>query len=171
MQSPMIYARKHCDQKTLERIISSYNKIFKYTLITLLVLILAYGIAVSLAYAKFDNHSADSTRIGRVNGEIIWYVQDIKREIKLSDYGYNSLDFNDNDKFTVFLDKENNVIDIEPERSEFSGPPVVMVGGLILMIIIMFTYIPICYNTFGKDYRTFVRWYNETKPENEKFTF
>jgi len=120
-----------------------------------------------------DKYNADAYRTGHVSGEKIWYIQNDKKELKLSDYGYDYQEFQDNEDFIVFLDKNNQVTSIVPQKEknfEMNLPGIVMASILIGSIILLLIYMFVCYKTFGKAWHKFSVWYDKTDNLSEKFT-
>lgn len=169
------YAREYCDKSTYERIYKSYKKTLGYSVIFILLLLIGYTIMLVTQIPTMDKYASDNVRPGHVSGNTVWYIQNDKHEIKLTDYGYNETDFNDNEKFVVYLDKDNHVIGIAPDKiakKERELPFVLMICGLFLMIVmILCIWTPISYKTFGKDFRTFNKWYRHANLDQDRFTY
>ena len=173
-QKKLNWAKRNLDENTYKKVEKSYKDIIKYTVIILLVLILISFIAIGSQIDTMDKYSSDRTRTAHVSGEKIWYIQNDKKEINLSDYGYNYKDYSEGEQFIVYLDKDYNVINISPlkdAKNEKNRPAVIMVGSLILSIIVaVCIFVPIAYNTFGSNWYKFNRWYDKADFSNDKFT-
>lgn len=169
----LMWAKENLNKDIYIKIEKSYEDIIKYTVIVMVVLILIYFIVVLTQVSTMDKYSSDSTRTAHVYKDKIWYIQNDKKEINLSDYGYNYKDYSENEQFIVYLDKDYNVINISPLKdvqNEKHSPAIIMVLGLVLIIIIILCiYVPICYNTFGRNWRKFCKWYNNGNLNQEKF--
>lgn len=167
------WAKENLDNDTFKIIQKSYKDIKKYTVIIMVLLMLTYSVVLLPQISIIDKYSADLTRQGHVSGKKVWYIKNDKKELNLSDYGYNYNDYKENDKFVVYLDKNYNVKDIAPleeVQNEKNKPFIIMIGGIVLIIfIILFIYVPIAYNTFGKAWGQFNRWYEKANLKEDKF--
>ena len=93
-----------------------------------------------------------------------WTHDSKKYECALADYGLNPDNYKPNDKLTVYLDDNQNVLkvtDIEEGLSVRDIEILVGVIGSIVVPVLLITcvYIPIAYSTFGKPWRKFIREY------------
>ena len=172
------WAKKSLDAEVYKKIKKSYSDIIKYTVIVLLVLIVIDFIAIMSASSIQASQQSyyDTWKRGHVSGDTVWYINNIKYEVSLSDYGYDPVNFSDGDIFRVYLDGDGNVLKISSDADvnkflEDDIMAVAMVGGLILMLVVFLCiHLPIAYNTYGKIWRKYATWYQKADLKYDTFT-
>ena len=176
-QVKLEWAKRNLDTDTYNKIKRSYNSVIKYTLIVTLVLVVMIFVAITMAFsAQASVHSAyDTWKKGHVSGNIVWYINNDKYEVELSDHGYNPADFSDGDIFRVYLDESGSVIKILSDNDvnktmEDNIAAIVMVGSLIIMIIVLLCiHLPIAINTYGKIWHKYGIWFGKADLGRDKF--
>lgn len=172
------WAQKNLDAETYAKIKKSYKDVIKYTLIVVLVLFIFMLAAMITAFSVRNSARStyDTWKTGHVSGNKVWYIDNVKYEVELSDYGYYPADFMDRDLFRVYLDHNGNVIKIQAEADvnkmmEDYMVPVVMLGSLFLMIsIILCIHVPIAMKTYGRIWRKYGVWFEKADLRTDTFT-
>lgn len=170
------WAKNHLDHYTYARVEKSRKATLVNTTIFVVFLVVLFGIAVAVGTVKQKELRSwyDTCRTGRVLGETVYYIDNEKYEILLSDYGYDYHDFENRDIFDIYFNEEGDIIKIAPyDDSIFNEKNILVniyIGGAILMIImILCIYLPICYHTFGRDWRKYCRWFDKSDPNKDTF--
>ncbi len=120
------------------------------------------------AEADATPNGATSSKIARVDYDdnFYWTHDSKKYEEALEDYGLNSDNFRAGDKVIIYIDDAQNVFKVTKQKEGISLRDLEIIigsiGAFVVPIIIMVCiYIPIAFTTFGKPWRTFIRWYNK----------
>lgn len=171
------WAKWNLDAGTYGKIKKSYNDIIKYTVITTVILTIIVFIAITMAFsAQASVRSAYSTwKIGHASEDKVWYINNIKYEVNMSDYGYDAANFSVGDNFRVYLDQNDEVIKISSDDDvnklmEDDLVAVVMVGSLLFMIVVLLCiHVPIAFNTYGKIWRKYGVWFEKADVNNDIF--
>ncbi len=172
------WAKNNLDAETYMKIKKSYNDIIKYTLIVTLTLTVIVFIAITAAFSIQDSVRSeyDTWKRGHVSGNTVWYIKNVKYEVEMSDYGYNSTDFAEGDFFRVYLDENGEVLKILSDEDvnktlEDNLAAIAMVGSLLFMLIVLLCiHLPIAINTYGKLWRKYGVWFEKADLKSNKFT-
>lgn len=167
------WAEMHLDADTYGKIKKSYNDIKKYTVIVTLILVVSVFIAITMAFSVQASVRSDydTWKAGHVSEDKVWYINNVKYEVELSDYGYNAADFSVGDNFRVYLDKNDKVVKISSDDDvnkllEDDLAAVVMLGSLLFMIVVLLcVHVPIAFNTYGKIWRKYGLWFEGSDSE------
>lgn len=165
----LLWAKCNLDSEIYKEIEQSYRKIIKCTLIVFLTIVIICFIVISFAFYIQDSvHSAfDEWKQGHVSGDIVWYINNEKHQINLSDYGYDSANYFDGDYFRIYFDKEGYIVKITPDKEvnkvlEDYLAVIAMIGSIIFMLFaILCIHLPIAFHTYGKMWRRFSVWYDK----------
>lgn len=163
----LYYCKRNTDSVTYKKVEASLNKVHKYTLIvTVIFFVILIGIMFAASSVPRSNEPvSDIWKYGRVSRNTVWYINNDKCEINLSDYGYNPVDYSDNDKFIVYLNEEGSVLNIFPGDEPLSDAVLCVLiaigGGVFFLLFVFCIHIPIALHTYGKAWHAFGRWYHK----------
>lgn len=171
------WAKRNLDIETYKKIKKSYKDIIKYTVIVSVALLIMVTIAILSAFSiqASRQSSYDTWKNGHVSGDKVWYINNIKYEVNLIDYGYDPANFSDRDDFRVYLDEDGNVLKIlsDADVNHFLEDDIVayaMVGSLIFMLVVLLCiHTPIACKTYGKTWRKYGSWYQKADLSNDRF--
>lgn len=96
------------------------------------------------------------------DGNFFWTYDSQKYEYALKDYGISPEGYRFGDKVKVFIDDEQNAIQVTTvEEGLDARDKDLLVGSVIALLVpillITCVYMPIAYSTFGKPWREFIR--------------
>lgn len=155
------------DPVLVKKVKKSYKSIIWITILILFILIGIFTAMILNLESTYGKYTSQNTRTGYLSGEKVWYVENIKRELTLSDYGLDYNNFNNGSTFTIVLDKENNVIEVldkEKFDAEKNKKIYLIVGMLPLSLIVLLLTVPLSKKTYGKAWSQYGKWYyNKSK--------
>lgn len=162
------WAEEHLDAPTYQRILKSYKAVIRNCAIIIVAWLILLCGAVFWAFSAQSAYMSDysSIRTGRVQGDTIYYIDNIKYEINPSDYGYNTADYSAGSKFRIYFDQNDKIVRIRPEaevnslmEDDLLWIVILLGGGLILPIVLLVIFVPVALKTFGRDWHAYGIWY------------
>lgn len=175
------YCKKHSSKKTYKLVAKSFKKTVVSIIAILFFLITIFAIGAIYFSKRVDekvtknNINYSFEKIGHVGNAVIWYIDNVKYEIDISNFGYNIDDYEHGSDFYVYLDENHNVVDITPiVKSDITATDKMifwLLGSLISMCIILITFtIWVRYSKSKlnpmREWVAFTTWF-KNKPENE----
>lgn len=145
------YCKTHSSKETYNRVAKSLKLSSLTVLLICVVFCIVFSIELSLQMnAKPENitiHgiSYETERTGRIGYDDLFYTYNKSRyDIDIADYGYSMSDFELYDTFSVYLDKNEEVVDIVPQKDipkSFGDYMIyVCLGTMLVFIIILLVY-------------------------------
>lgn len=179
------YCRKHSSKEIYEKVLSSFIR----TALSIVVLCIIYAIVLISGMCYFDkavNSQVNENGIrytfqktGHIRSGVLYYIDNEKYEVDVSDYGYNINDYESGTDFNIYLDENHNVIDIRLVNNDEMTASDKMVhwllGSLIGVVLLFIIYTLWLRNSKsilnpGKEWNKYGEWL-ETKDENEKWYY
>ena len=179
------YCKKHSSEETYSIVIKSYKKTIISTLILIFILLFIFiGGIIYFDKAKeskitTNNISYSSVKRGHIGNGVVWYIDNVKYEIDISDFGYNISDYEKETNFDIYLDENHNVVDVKPviKGNLTSTDKFVwwIVGSLVSMCIILIAYINwIRYSKSrlnpSKEYFEYIKWFMNKSEDGEWYS-
>lgn len=173
-QFALRWAKENLPKDTYQEIHRSYNLILKRTIIFMIICFLPISIAFSFlvfeapfskrAETNVTPSSATGYVLARVDydGNFYWTHDSKKYEYSLEEYGLPSEKYKFGDKVKVYVDDEQNVIEVTNIENGLNAREIEILIGtigaiLVPVLITLCIYVPIVYRTFGKPWRQFCR--------------
>ena len=174
------YCKKHSSEETYTSVIKSFKKTVISILIILLVLILVFAGGMLHFGKEIDskitanNVSYSFEKTGHVGNGVVWYIDNVKYEIDISDFGYDINDFEEKTDFRIYLDDAHRVVDISPVTKGNTASDKMLywiIGSMISMCAVLITFtIWMRYSKSKlnpmREYYSYVKWFRN-KAENE----
>ncbi len=170
------WARTHLPPYYYEKIKISYDKLTTGTILCFVFCIpIIVAFVLITIFTPFSNNTknnnlpngATTSREASIDydGNFYWAHDSKRYEEALADYGLNPDDYEFGDKVTIYIDDEQNVYKVtEFTEKPFSLNTEVIIGCLgasITPILTLIVYLLISFNTFGKPFRRYRKWYNK----------
>jgi hypothetical protein len=172
------YLKKHSSKETYDKVAKSFHK-------TELIIIVICIISVIIQSIEFDyfnkkinskinenNISFSYEKTGHVLSGVLYYIDNEKYEIDMSEYGYDINDYEDRTDFRIYLDENHNVVDIIPvNKNEITITEKFAnwtVGHIIFFVIVMLIFYFWSRKTMNKEWIKYCNWL-KTKADNEEW--
>lgn len=175
------YCEKHSSKETYSAVKKSVKKTIISILILLVAFIAIFAFGIIHFDKKIDSHTTSNNitysheKIGHVGNGVVWYIDNVKYEIDISDFGYDINNYEYGTDFNVYLDENHKVVDVNPiikgNSTAADNMAWWLVGSLITICIILIGFAIWIRRSKsnlnpGREYFAFVTWLNN-KTENE----
>lgn len=171
------WAKENLPKEKYQEIHRSYHTMKKRT--TLFILVCCLPIIMGFTYlaidapiskrveAKNTPQNATDYVLTRVDydGNFYWTYDSQKYEHPLANYGLSPDEYEFGDELKVYVDNEQNVIQVTNVEEGLTVREMEVLVGLLESILVpilllLCVYMPIAYYTFGKPWREFCREFN-----------
>lgn len=171
------YCRGCSSDRIYAAVKKSCQRVVVWTIMFCLIFVMILG-AVMFHFSRGKNsHVTDNgiayscVKTGHVGDGVVWYINNDKYEVDISEFGYDIQNFEHGSDFNVYLDENGDVVDIIPEE-ETAGSALgaywivgLMVGFIVFLCswAIWMRYSKSRLNP-GREYYTFMKWYQNAMP-------
>ncbi|MBE5962243.1 MAG: hypothetical protein E7256_12840 [Lachnospiraceae bacterium] len=177
--------KQHCTPETYEKVMKSLKKLNRCTATIVITILAILGASLIHFAIKSDSQvntnqiSYSTEKVGHLSENTVWYINNIKYEIDITQFGYSTGAYADGTDFRVYLDDNGNVIDLIPiikgELTASDQMALCMVIGLFMMC-----FVPISWAIWvrksksklnpGREWFLFLTWLQKRTPFEYCFT-
>lgn len=146
----LYYLKKHSSKNTYTKVLKSVIN----TSLSIVLLCLIYGVVLfggmvyldNLANSHVNEHNIHYTsqNVGHIRSGVLYYIDNEKYVVDMSDFGYDINDYESGTDFTIYLDENRNVVDIIPvDDNQITLSDITvywMIGSLLCTIFVFIIY-------------------------------
>lgn len=179
------YCKKHSSKKTYQKVLHSFIKSVLFIVIICLVyaVILWCGVDYSIkqtnSLVNENDISFSFAKTGHIRSGELYYIDNEKYVVNMSDFGYDINDYESGTDFTIYLDENHNIVDIIlVDKNEITSSdkivywiigPTICAAFILIFYAIWTRYSKSSLNP-GKEWNKYCRWL-ETRDSSETWYY
>lgn len=168
------WAKENLEEKKYKKLIRSYISGILTTIIYGIIIIVGY---LLLIYSQLDNIKKFipiNVIGGYLHEQTVSYViNDEERYVNLKEFNLEKEKYKENDKFAVFLDEKEKVVNLvlEKEVTREKNKPYILLILVMIGIIIntSIIFVPLKEYVFAKTWYKYMKWFSKANLSSDKF--